>query len=162
MQVGCHRSWVVSSTSNPTLPPEGVFIYTGITRTRNFCRFCRTFTPVLGTSVRSVRPSQNTRNFWKFYKAFIPVPEHQLVLLDIHTRTRNFSEFCTPRATIPGVRVQHLVYPAGTSQYPGYGYNTCYTRPALLRILYARATKPGISASYVTFSYLRPKRLEIL
>ena len=33
----------------------------------------------------------------------------------MHTRTRSFCEFCTPRATIPGVRVQHFLYPPGTS-----------------------------------------------
>ena len=30
-------------------------------------------------------------------------------------RTGNFCESCTPRATIPGVGVQHLLYPPGTS-----------------------------------------------
>ena len=96
------------------LPPEGVCNYPGITRTRNFCKFCRTFIPVPGTSVSSVRPGHNTRNFWKFCETFIPVPELLLVLRDIHTRTRNFCEFCTPRVTIPGVPVQHLLHPPGT------------------------------------------------
>ena len=57
------------------LPPEGVCIYPGITRTRNVCKFCRTFIPVPGTSVGSVRPCHNTLIFWKFCNTFIPVPE---------------------------------------------------------------------------------------
>ena len=35
--------------------------------------------------------------------------------VDIHTRTRNFCKLCTSRATIPGVRVKHFLYPLGTS-----------------------------------------------
>ena len=97
------------------LPLEAVCIYPGITCTRNFCKLCNAFIPVPGTSVSSVRPYHNTRNFWKFCKTFIPVPELFLVLKDIHTRTRNFCDFCTPRATKPGVRVQQLSYPPGTS-----------------------------------------------
>ena len=108
----CHASWIKSSLQIE-LPPEGVCIYPGTTRTRNSCNFCRTFMPVPGTSVSSVRPCHNTWKFWKFCK--IQDPELLLVLWDIHTRTRNFCEFCTPRATIPGVRVQHLLYPPGTS-----------------------------------------------
>ena len=90
-------------------------IYPGITSTRNFCKFCRAVIPVPGSPVSSVRPCHNTRNFWKFCETFKPVPELLLILLDIHTRTRNFCEFCAPRATIPGVRVQHLLYSSGTS-----------------------------------------------
>ena len=44
-----------------------------------------------------------------------PYKELLRVLCDIHTRTRNLCEFCTPRATIPGVRVQHFLYAPGTS-----------------------------------------------
>ena len=44
-----------------------------------------------------------------------PYPELLEVLYDIHTCTRNFWKFCTPVATIPGVRVQHVLYPLGTS-----------------------------------------------
>ena len=74
-------------------------IYPAYYPTKNFCKFCRTFIPVPGTSVRSVRPCHNTRgtgtafvylpgtsvrsgrpchntrNFWKFCRTFIPVPE---------------------------------------------------------------------------------------
>ena len=55
-------------------------VYPGYYPTKNFCEFCRTFIPVPGTSVSSVRPCHNTRNFWKFCKTFIPVPELLLVL----------------------------------------------------------------------------------
>ena len=41
-------------------------------------------------------------------------PELLEVLYDIHTCTRNFWKFCTPVATIHGVRVQHVLYPLGT------------------------------------------------
>ena len=36
-------------------------------------------------------------------------------MYDIQTRTRNFWMFCTSLATIPGVRVRHVLYPLGTS-----------------------------------------------
>ena len=85
------------------LSPEGVCICPGITRTRNFRKFCRAFIPVPGTPGSFVRPCHNTRNFWKFCKTSIPVPELMLVLYGIHTRTRNFCDFCTPRGTIPRV-----------------------------------------------------------
>ena len=41
-----------------------------------------------------------------------PCPELLEVLYDIHARTRNFCKFCTPVATIPGVRVQYVFVPA--------------------------------------------------
>ena len=37
------------------------------------------------------------------------------VLCDIYTCTRNFRKFSKPVDTIPGIRVQHLLYPLGTS-----------------------------------------------
>ena len=70
----CHASWIKSSTSNRT-PPRGGVHLPGYTLTRDFCKLCRTFIPVPGTSVSYVRPCHNTRNFWKFCNAFIPVPE---------------------------------------------------------------------------------------
>ena len=104
---------------NPPLqiepPPQRMCIYPGIARTRNFCKLCRAFIPVPGTSVSSVRPCHITRNFWKFCNTFIPVPELPLVLWEIHTCIRSFCEFCAPRAAIPGARVRHLSYPPGTS-----------------------------------------------
>ena len=93
----CHASSMESSTSNRTPPPRPC-IYLGITRTWNFYKFCRTFIPVPGTSVSSVRlatnargtgtafsclpgtsvtsvrPCQNDRNLWKFCEPFTPVP----------------------------------------------------------------------------------------
>ena len=68
---------------------------------------CRTFggsffcLALQRTSVSSVRHS-------------CPYPEVLEVLDDIHTRTRNFWMFCTSVDTIPGVRVQHVLYPFGT------------------------------------------------
>ena len=56
---------------------------------------------IRGTSGSSVRLSY-------------PYPELLELLEDCRTRTRNFCEFCTTRATIPGVRVQLLMYPPGT------------------------------------------------
>ena len=97
------------------LPPEAVCIYPGITRTRNFCKFCWAFIPVPGTSVSSVRPYHNTRNLCYFCRTFIPVPELSVTSIGHSYPYRNFCEFCTPRATIPGVRVQHLSCPPGAS-----------------------------------------------
>ena len=64
-------------------------IYPGCYPTENSCKLCRAFIPVPGASGSSVRHSY-------LY------PEH-------------FWKFCTPVATIPGVRVQHVFYPLGTS-----------------------------------------------
>ena len=107
------------------------------TRTKNFCEFCTTFIPVPGTSIRSVRPchntrgtgtaflylprtsvssarpSHNTRNFWKFCNTFIPVPATS-VISAAHSYP-HLCQLCTPRATIPGVRAHHFLYPPGTS-----------------------------------------------
>ena len=122
----CHASSMESSTSYRAPPPRPC-MYLGITRTRNFCKFCRAFIPVPGTSVSSVRQCHEyrgygysifipARNFCKFLYARAtkpgtsgssvrlshPYPELLEVLYNIHTRTRNFCELCTPRATIPG------------------------------------------------------------
>ena len=63
------------------------------------------FTP--GTTLQSTSVSYVAHPY--------PYPEHLEVLYDIHTCTRNFCKFCTPAATIPGVRVHHVLYPLGTS-----------------------------------------------
>ena len=68
---------------------------------RNFCMFCTPFT-IPETSGSSVRLSY-------------PYPELLDVLYYFHTLTLNFYEFCATRLTIPGVRVQHDLYPPGTS-----------------------------------------------
>ena len=44
-----------------------------------------------------------------------PYPEFLEVLYDIHTCPRNFWNFCSIDATVPGVRVQHVLYPLETS-----------------------------------------------
>ena len=59
---------------------------------------------------------------------FIPVPGTSV-------------SFCTLRATIPGVRVQHFLYLSGTS----------------VSFLYARATIPGICVSSATLPYPYPE-----
>ena len=117
-------------------------------------KFCGTFIPVPGTSVSSVRPCHNTRKFWKFYKTFIPVPELLLVLQDIHTRTRNFCEFGTPRATIPGVRVQHLSYPPGT---PVSSVRPCHNTRNFWNFCNTFILVPETSGSSVRLPYPYPK-----
>ena len=116
----------------PQYPELLEVLYDLHTRTRNFCEFCTIFIPAPGTSVGSVRYSY-------------PHPELLWVLHDIHTRTRNFCDLCTPRATISGVRVQHFLYPPGTS----------------VRFVH-RATIPGTSVSSVTLPYPYPNLLEVL
>ena len=51
-----------------------------------------------------------------FVRLSYPYPELLEVLYDIHTRTWNFWKFYTSFATIPGVRVQLVLYPTGTSR----------------------------------------------
>ena len=136
------------------LRPGGVCIYPGITRTRDFRKFCRTFIPVPGTSVSSVRPCHNTRHFWKFCKTFIPVPELRLVLYDIHTRTRNFCEFCTPRATIPGERVQHISYPSGPS---ASSIRPCHNTRKFWKFCNTFIPVPDTSGSSVRLPYPYPE-----
>ena len=69
---------------------------------RNFCKFST--------------PRRNTRNFWMFCKPFIPVPgtAGSSVTLS-YPYSDLFFEFGTTRATIPGVRVQHVLRPPGAS-----------------------------------------------
>ena len=80
----CHTS----SMDPPPLqtPPPRPCIYLGFTRTRNFCKFCRTFIPVPGTSAISVRQCHSifipARNFCKFCT---PVPQYPEHLEDFHT-----------------------------------------------------------------------------
>ena len=101
------------------LHPRRPCIYLGITRIRNFCKFCRTFKPVPGTSESSVRQCHKyprygysivipARNCWKFWKTFTPVPgtygssvrlsypdpEFLLVLYDPCHNTRGTSTAC--------------------------------------------------------------------
>ena len=123
-------------------------IYSGITRTRNFGKFCTTL-PVPGTSVNSVRHS-------------IPVPELSICVLSVgytqnHTRgiypryypTNNFCKFY--RTLIPVPR------PSESSvRTPVRGTGTAFLyRPELLWVLYARATIPGTSGSSVRLKFRR-------
>ena len=145
-------------------------IYRGYFPTKNLCNFCRTLIPVPGTSGTSVRRCHktrgtgtaclylpetsgcsvslchNTRKFWKFCKTFI------LVLW-------NFWKFCTTYIPAPGTS---RCYVRPWPQYPGYGYNMICTRPELREVLYACATIPGTSGSYVPLPYPYPKLLEVL
>ena len=110
--------------------------------------------PVPGTSVSPVRPYYNTPNFRKFCKNFIPILELLLVLYDIHTRTRNLCEFCTPRATIPGVRVQHLLYPPG----PSVSYvRPCHNTRNFWKFCNTFVPVPETSGSCVRLPYLYPE-----
>ena len=111
-------------------------IYRGYYPTKNFCKFCRTFIPVPGTSVSSVRPCHkypgygysilylpgtsvssvrqchNTPNICEFCNTFVPVPGTFVSSVrSPYTLTRNFCDFCKTVA-----------------QYPGYGctYQVCY------------------------------------
>ena len=49
----CKLDEILQFKSNS--PPKGVCIYPSITRTWNFCKFCRTFIPVPGTCVRFIK-----------------------------------------------------------------------------------------------------------
>ena len=101
-------------------------IHPGYYPTKNHCNFCGTLIHAPGTSGSSVRRCHkdpaygysmftHIRNFSKFCSPVPQYPEVLKVLQDVHTRARNFCEFCKTRATTPGVRVQHFLYPLGTS-----------------------------------------------
>ena len=66
--------------------------------------FCRVH---VQNHTRGVYPGYYpTKNLWKFCVGrSYPYPELLEVLYGTHTRTRDFCKFCTPIATIPGVRV---------------------------------------------------------
>ena len=74
-----------------------------------FCRIHQTvhgvFTPGITLQITSVTSVGHS----------YPYPELLEVLYDLHTCTRNFWNFCFPVATMPGERVQHVLYPLGTS-----------------------------------------------
>ena len=85
-----------------------------------------------------------------------PYPELLEVLCDIHTRTRNFWNFCTPVATIPGVWVQHVVYPLGTSVS---SVRPCHNTPNFWKFCKASVPVPGTSVSPVRSPHPYPKPL---
>ena len=78
-----------------------------------------------GTSVNSARPCHNIRTFCNFCKTFIPVPGTSGTSVRLSYPYPKFCEFCMTRATIRGVRVQHVSYPPRTSvSYVRPLYNT--------------------------------------
>ena len=119
------------------LLPRGCVFTRVFTRTRNFCKFCRIFIPVPGTSVSSARQCHKypgygysifitARNCCKFCTS---VPQYSKVLQDFHTRNRNFRMLCISFIPVPGISVSSV---RPVSQYPGYGYSMFCTRPELL------------------------------
>ena len=90
-------------------------LHAGAAKTRGTGTAC-VYLP--GSSGSSVRPCHNTTipaGSGSFERLSYPYPELLEVLQDFHSRTRNFCELCKTRATIPGVRVHHVLYPPGTS-----------------------------------------------
>ena len=83
-----------------------------------------------------------------------PYPELLEVLYDIHTCTRNFWKFCTPVATIPGVRIQHVLYPLGISVN---SVRLCHNTRKLWKFCKTSVSVPGTSGSSVRSSYITRK-----
>ena len=83
--------------------PKALY-YLGITRTRNFCKFCKTFIPVPGTSVRPVGYSYT-------------YPELMKVLYASDTNTRGRG---TAILYLPGTYVSSVCQ---CHKYPGDGYS---------------------------------------
>ena len=73
-------------------------------------------------------------------------------MYDIHTCTRNFRKFCTPVARIPWVRVQHVLYPLGTSVSSVFA---CATIPGTSgsSVRHPHVPAPGTTGSSVISSY---------
>ena len=82
-----------------------------------------------------------------------PYPGLLEVMYDIHTCTRNFWKFCTPVATIPGVPVQHVLYPLGTSVS---SVRLCHNTRNFWKFCKTSVPVPGTSGSYVRSSYPYP------
>ena len=118
-------------------------MYAGATKTPGTGTACL-YLP--GTSGSSVRLSHNTRNFWKFCNTFIPVPG---------------TSGSSVRQSYPYLELLDDLYVLRHNTR-GYGYSMFCARPELLQVLYACATIPGTSGSFVTLSYLYPELLEVL
>ena len=115
------------------------YIYPGYYPTKNFCMLCRTFIPVPGTfvsslrpfhkypgygynvtaflyspgtSVSSVRPCHNNRKFCEFCNTFVPVPGTSVISIRFHT---------LPWTFVTSVRLWHNTRGTGISllQYLG-------------------------------------------
>ena len=82
-----------------------------------------------------------------------PYPELVEILYGIHTCTRNFWKFCTPVATIPGVRLQHVLYPLGTSVS---SVRLCHNTRNFWKFCKTSVPVPGTSGSSVRSSYPYP------
>ena len=83
-------------------------------RLSNITRLC--FVEYVPNHTRGIYPGYYpANNFCKLCRAFIPMPGTSVSYVRHHTRTRNFCKFCTPMPQIPGLRVQHFLYPPGTS-----------------------------------------------
>ena len=98
-------------------------------------------TTIIGTSVSSVRLSY-------------PYPEVLWILYDVHTRTWNFSEFCTARATIPGVRIQHFLFLPGTSVSSG---RPCHNARSSVKSVLLPYPVPETSESSLRLPYPYPE-----
>ena len=127
-----------------------VFCRVRTNRTRGiypgYLNLTRVFTPVITlqrTSVGSVGHPY-------------PYPELLEVLYGIHTCTRNFWKFCTPVATIPGVRVQNVLYPLGTSVS---SVRLCHNTRNFWNFCKTSVRVPGTSVSSVRSSYPYPEIL---
>ena len=82
------------------------------------------------------------------------------------TRTRNVCEFVTTFTPVPelSILVLTVVYtPNHTLQRTSVtSVGHSYPYPELLEVLYARATIPGSSGSFVRLSYPYPELLKVL
>ena len=71
-----------------------------------------------------------------------------------HARARNFCKICTPRPAIPGVRVQHFLYPPGTSVS---SVRPCHNTRNFCEFCNTSAPVPETSASSVILPYPYPE-----
>ena len=97
-----------------------------------------------------------TKNFVSSVGHSYPYLEILEFLYDIHTCTRNFWKFCTLVATKPGVRVQHGLYPLGTSVS---SVRLCHNIRNFCKFRRTSVTVPGTSVSSVRSSYPYPELL---
>ena len=94
------------------------------------------------------------RNFWKFCTPVPQYPELLQVLQDFHTRTWNFWMFCASLAIIPGVRVQHVLYPTGAS---GSSVCLCHNTRNFWKFCNTSIPVPETSGSSVRPPYSYPE-----
>ena len=89
-----------------------------------------------------------------FVRLSYPYPELLEVLQDFHTRTRNLCEFCETRATIPGVLVQHVLYPPGSSLGSA---SLCHNTRNFWKFCNTSIPVPETSGSFVRLPYPYPE-----